>query len=206
MFLSKLITKGQHQTSLWSGGTTTQLAIYPAQAVYSDRNFIWRLSSAVVEDETSTFTSLPDYNRIIAIVQGELGLCHNGGPAIILLPLEQNTFDGASHTVSTGKVTDFNLMMKKGQCYGEVEVLELAGKSSCTLRHTSRLLCFPCYTQALYCCCGRVELTAYLPHAQEFTLTAGDLLLLSTEQEESLKIAVSATEDAAIFISKISHK
>lgn len=55
----KVITKEQQKTSTWSGGTTTQLAIYPEDADYGKRNFTWRLSSATVEAEESVFTSLP---------------------------------------------------------------------------------------------------------------------------------------------------
>ena len=44
----ELITQEQYVTTLWSGGTTTQLAIAPEGAVYADRDFLWRLSSAKV--------------------------------------------------------------------------------------------------------------------------------------------------------------
>ena len=61
----KLLTPDDYRTTRWSGGTTTELAISPRDAVYADRNFLWRVSSALVEDETSDFTPLPDYNRLI---------------------------------------------------------------------------------------------------------------------------------------------
>ena len=47
----KLLTKEDYVTTTWSGGTTTQLAIAPEGAVYADREFLWRLSSAGVELE-----------------------------------------------------------------------------------------------------------------------------------------------------------
>ena len=56
-------TRAQYITTAWSGGTTTQLAIAPEGAVYADRKFLWRLSSAQVELEHSDFTPLPDYDR-----------------------------------------------------------------------------------------------------------------------------------------------
>ena len=43
-------------TTRWSGGTTTQLAIAPEGAVYADRDFLWRLSSAGVDDDYSKFS------------------------------------------------------------------------------------------------------------------------------------------------------
>ena len=46
----------QFVVSQWTGGKTTQLAISPKEAVYADREFLWRLSSATVELEESDFT------------------------------------------------------------------------------------------------------------------------------------------------------
>ena len=40
----------------WTGGTTTQLAIWPEEADYASRRFDWRVSSARVEQEKSDFT------------------------------------------------------------------------------------------------------------------------------------------------------
>ena len=34
--------------SVWSGGTTTQIAIAPEGARYAERDFLWRVSSATV--------------------------------------------------------------------------------------------------------------------------------------------------------------
>ena len=110
--------------SAWSGGATTELLIGPEGATYAGRDFLWRLSSATVELEESTFTALPDYDRIIMTLEGEMDLSHNGGSWIHLKEFAPHSFDGADLTVSRGKVTDFNLMLKKGSCRGEVTVLE----------------------------------------------------------------------------------
>ncbi len=110
-----------YTVSRWSGGTTTELAICPPDALYSDRDFLWRVSSAVVELPESDFTPLPDYDRILMILEGELRLSHDGEKEYVLRPLEQTFFDGASRTFSRGQVTDFNLMMRKGRCTGCVE-------------------------------------------------------------------------------------
>ena len=70
----KLLTKADYVTTSWSGGTTTQLAIAPEGAVYADRDFLWRLSSATVELDHSDFTPLPDYNRFLSVLEGEIQL------------------------------------------------------------------------------------------------------------------------------------
>lgn len=45
------MTQDDYAVSRWSGGTTTQLAIFPPGASYADRDFLWRVSSAAVEDD-----------------------------------------------------------------------------------------------------------------------------------------------------------
>ncbi|HZL83497.1 MAG TPA: HutD family protein, partial [Candidatus Deferrimicrobium sp.] len=55
----ELVRQDQQNTSTWNGGTTTEIAIYPKNTIYSRRDFVWRISSANVESEESEFTSLP---------------------------------------------------------------------------------------------------------------------------------------------------
>ena len=54
------MTPDNYIISKWSGGTNTQVAIAPEGAVYADRDFLWRLSSARVELEHS---AVPDPTR-----------------------------------------------------------------------------------------------------------------------------------------------
>jgi environmental stress-induced protein Ves len=120
----EIIKKNQCKTSKWSGGTTTELYIYPNNAMYSERTFKWRLSSARVEDEESMFTSLPGIHRIIMVIEGELRLEHKGHHDATLKAFEQDRFSGDWTTKSFGKVIDFNLMMTKG-CSGKVDVISI---------------------------------------------------------------------------------
>lgn len=110
-------------TSTWAGGTTTQLGIAPAGAVYVDRDFIWRISSATVDLEVSDFTALPDYNRLISTLEGEIDVTHNGGEVIHLAPFHVHAFDGGWETRSVGRCRDFNLMMRKGVCAGQMNAV-----------------------------------------------------------------------------------
>lgn len=125
----KLNKKEDYVVSQWSGGTTTQLGIYPAGEQYADRKFIWRLSSATVDLEESDFTDLPDYNRILGVLQGEVVLSYEGIRSVKLGRLEYDYFDGAWKTKSFGKITDYNLMTRKGYT-GRLEVLKLAEKAA----------------------------------------------------------------------------
>lgn len=123
----RIIKKDEYIKSTWSGGTTTQIGIYPEGAEYKDRDFLWRLSSATVDLEESIFTSLTDYNRIIMTLKGKMELIHNGGEPVSLAPFEAHEFDGADHTLSRGRVVDFNLMLRKDRCRGFVHAIKLHG-------------------------------------------------------------------------------
>ena len=120
-----VLRERDYVVSAWSGGTTTQLAISPEGALYADRSFLWRVSSAAVELEESDFTALPDYWRLIATLEGEIALRHDGGAPLRLRPLEVRGFDGAWATQSFGRCRDFNLMLRKGKAEGEMEALPL---------------------------------------------------------------------------------
>lgn len=160
--------------SRWSGGTTTQLAIFPEGAVYADRDFLWRISSAVVELPESDFTPLPDYDRILMILNGELTLSHDGGEEYTLHALEQTSFDGASHTYSRGQVTDFNLMMRKGRCTGRVEAGKVDGDGSSLCLNAE-------YDKHLfYCAGGEVQINVGNENCR---LSVGDALLIEGKDD-----------------------
>ena len=134
--------------SAWSGGQTKELAIYPRGQKYIDRDFIWRLSSATIETEESDFTRLPDYDRVLMVLDGEVVLEYNGERVAKCGTLEQDSFDGAWRTKSYGRITDFNLMVRKGNA-GYLDVIEpQREKQMFGASHETDL---PLSTHALYC-------------------------------------------------------
>ncbi|MEZ4937997.1 MAG: HutD family protein [Crocinitomicaceae bacterium] len=124
--------RNQHNTTSWSGGTTTELFIYPESSDYKKGDYLFRLSTATVEIEESSFTPLPGVARTLMVLEGEMELIHEGHHHSKLSPLDFDVFEGGWHTQSKGKCVDFNLMCKKG-ANGELkgfkpsknEVLEL---------------------------------------------------------------------------------
>lgn len=116
----KLLTKDDYVTTNWSGGTTTQLAIAPEGAVYADRDFLWRLSSATVELEHSDFTPLPDYDRLLSVLEGEIKLKIDAAEPVSMAPGRVVAFDGGVPVESWGRCVDFNLMVRKGKGRGFV--------------------------------------------------------------------------------------
>ncbi len=191
------IDEGSKQVSRWSGGTTTQLAICPPTANYSDRDFLWRISSAVVELPESDFTPLPDYQRILMILSGKLTLSHDGGEKIFLEELEQNRFDGASHTVSWGKVTDFNLMMRKGVCDGRMlaHTIESKGmiKGNLFAREEEKNCLFYCHQGSALMAIEGIE--------EAIEIKAGEGILLEKEQGEMpVSYLMQAEEEPSVVI------
>lgn len=127
------IAPAEYAATRWSGGTTTQIAIAPAGALYADREFLWRVSSATVELEASDFTPLPDYERFLSTLRGTIRLTH-GGEALELAPGSVHRFDGGEATRSEGICTDFNLMLRKGKCAGQMYCLHLSEGGAVHLR------------------------------------------------------------------------
>ena len=51
----RYVPNAEQKVSEWSGGTTTELYLYPPDGSYRERRFKIRLSTAVCRDETSVF-------------------------------------------------------------------------------------------------------------------------------------------------------
>jgi len=101
-------------TIQWASGTSTEMFIYPADGSFADRRFLFRISSATVEAEESTFTFFEGITRHLMILKGTLELIHEGRYTKQLQPYDADIFSGEWNTRSKGKVTDFNLMLKDG--------------------------------------------------------------------------------------------
>ncbi len=176
--------KDEYKTGIWSGGTTTELGIYPNDAQYSERKFIWRLSSATVEIEESEFTPLPDYDRVLIVLNGEVVLVHKEIRVARLAQYEQDRFSGAYETKSFGKITDFNLMVKKGN-QGFAEAITL------TNEHMSlKIDKFDEYkkmSQGLYCTEGFCVVSF---NKQSFMLKAGELLVVTCEYGDIYEMGI----------------
>ncbi|HYE12363.1 MAG TPA: HutD family protein [Patescibacteria group bacterium] len=172
MFDLHIVKKDQQQTSSWMAGTTTQIAIYPKDSDYTDRNFLWRLSTAVVELEESSFTQLPGFDRHLMVLEGALELVHKDQYSVILKQYEQDHFKGGWDTVSLGKARDFNLMLKEG-VRGRVEQRNTSAgqRFEIKLKAAGQKQSF--YT--CYCYKGQINLEA---GGQLAALAEGDLLLI----------------------------
>ena len=126
MRLTHLISQ-DYVVSHWSGGKTIQGAIAPEGAVYADRDFLWRVSSATADLDESDYTPLPDYERWLSVFDRPIRLQHDGGEVITLNPYGIHCFDGGAATRSWGRCVDFNLMLRKGKAEGSLQAVLLSG-------------------------------------------------------------------------------
>lgn len=176
----KFIPKSSQFETEWSGGTSTQLFIYPEVANYLQRNFLFRISSAKVKAEESTFTKLSGVSRIIMILDGELKIVHATKYTKVLKKFDTDNFDGSWNTKGVGVCTDFNLM-STGNCKGNLQSIVL--NSSQNFKKT--LFTKENFT-GYYLLAGEVEL--YVSD-KKYILHPNDFILLEKEDiTEELKI------------------
>jgi len=171
-------------TSSWSGGTTAQISIYPESSAYEKRDFIWRISSADVEAEESVFTQLPNFDRILMVLEGEVVLSHEAERVSRLSQYQQDRFEGASHTKSFGKIRDFNVMYrKKTDAY--LETVDLANQIS-KLEVENHLENKADFESRFFFCIG--EFSIIVVNGLEYFLKTGDTLVMTRTMQEEIDI------------------
>jgi environmental stress-induced protein Ves len=129
----RIIKKHELQISRWTGGTTTELFIFPSTASYKKIDFDFRISTATIEVDKSTFTSLKGVQRTLMVLEGSLELHHENHHAIILKPFQKDSFMGDWQTISRGQAVDFNLMLRDSKLSEHVEAISIKQNNSITL-------------------------------------------------------------------------
>lgn len=168
--VKKIIAK-DFKVSNWSGGSTKELYIFPENSFYGERNFNFRLSIATTESEESTFTSLPNVNRFLSILDGELFIEHENRYSRTLSKFEIENFDGGWVTKSRGKVTDFNLMLKN--CSGNLEFKEFLQVNDTEIKNQEFI--------AIYCIDGNITINGNLLNKNEIMIIEKEEILISSE-------------------------
>ncbi len=180
----KLYKAEDFKETNWSGGKTKQLAIFPEDGNYLERDFLWRLSTATITEEESRFSKLPDYNRVLVVLEGEVVLAHEGQRVTRLKTLEQDRFDGSYKTKSFGKITDYNLMVSKGN-EGYIEVFSAHEKNMELEIIRNDSLKFN--TQCFYCKEGYFTVSV---EGETILVTANTQLVIEFQQSEEIKISI----------------
>jgi environmental stress-induced protein Ves len=170
----------QFSAKTWANGTTTELVKYPPESDFVKRDFIFRISTATVEAEESTFSDFSGLTRILMVLEGSITLIHEGRYQKQLNPYDQDTFDGSWSTRSIGKVRDFNLMFNH-QAIGTTRSFSLNQMEKQLISFTQKRVVLFIHTGQFHCC--------------NQTLSAGDVLdvELSVPTEVELHCLVQGT-------------
>jgi environmental stress-induced protein Ves len=194
----------EYQTMPWKngGGSTTELAIFPAGARLD--NFIWRLSTAQVAVD-GPFSSFPGIDRTLAVLSGAGLILHTkaeqGTTPSGAVHLTQNSppycFAGelaVTAELSEGSVSDLNMMTRRDVCQHDMRRLS-AGLHQIHTQDAQQIL--------LYCAAGsaclRMQETAAEKAGEAFS--SGDLMLLNEAHPASgIKLELTADEGAIVYL------
>jgi environmental stress-induced protein Ves len=178
--------------SKWSGGSTTQLFIYPTKANYAARDFDFRISTATVEVEKSAFTALPGFSRKLMILDGEIEITHKHRFSKTVKKFEVESFEGDWETSSIGLCTDFNVMTNshfKSELYPQV-IYNGQHQKVRTLEDSNFLF--------IYLWQGKLLIQIDDDH---FSISERDLLVI--QKPKDTKINIIATKDSQIICTEI---
>ena len=109
----QILKEKDYKINYWVGGETSELYIYPEGSNLKERDFDFRISSAVCNEGENKFSDFSGYIRYITPLNAELELLDEG-KKINLKPFEIYQFDGSDEVISKSQVKDFNLILKKG--------------------------------------------------------------------------------------------
>ena len=111
----KIIKKQDRTTTNWSGGTTSELFIYPEETSFSTGDYDMRISLATVEKSSTVFTKLEGVTRTLMVLEGSQLLEHENKHTADLKVFQQDTFSGDWNTKCIGTAINFNVMCKNNQ-------------------------------------------------------------------------------------------
>jgi environmental stress-induced protein Ves len=165
----KIISSHHFKPIAWSGGTTTELFIFPLTADYQLRNFQFRLSTATVETDKSEFTSLPGISRKLMVLDGKITINHEEHYSRQLKKFDTDEFEGEWKTSSNGKCTDFNLMTT-GKTTGNMSAFVILNEqnATCSIKDGSDWFFIYVYS-------GKVRMDM---NNKMITINKGDLLIV----------------------------
>ncbi|MDQ6469477.1 HutD family protein [Flavobacterium sp. LHD-80] len=108
----QLLPKKSSKASVWSGGLTYEYMIYPKTANYADRDFLFRISSATIEQTPSEFTKFKGYHRYLVMLDDRLDIEINKEKRTYE-KYEIMEFNSGDDVASYTKGIDFNWMVSE---------------------------------------------------------------------------------------------
>ncbi|WP_428228937.1 HutD family protein [Flavobacterium sp.] len=108
----RFLPKKDSTASIWSGGLTYEYMIYPKTANYTVRDFVFRISSATIEQEPSVFTQFKGYHRYLVMLDNGLDIEVNKEKKRYE-KYEIMEFNSDDEVISYTKGNDFNWMVSE---------------------------------------------------------------------------------------------
>ena len=166
--MNKVIKKEDWKISVWAGGTTNEIFIYPKDSSYADRIFKARISVATTNnEEKSLFTKLPGVERYISKLTGDMKLQHTGHYDVEMEDYQIDRFKGDWETYSWGKFEDFNLMLKGIR--GDLYYRQIRGRCRLHLEKGSTIV-------FLYVIDGKINVNGIDLETEDFYITDDNIL------------------------------
>ena len=116
-----LLYKKDSKASIWSGGLTHEYMIYPKTANYADRDFVFRISSATIEEVPSEFTKFKGYHRYLVMLDNCLDVEVNKEKKAYE-KYEIMEFNSDDEVTSYTKGIDFNWMISEKISHHKLEI------------------------------------------------------------------------------------
>lgn len=173
----KIIDKEVFTTTKWAGGETTQLAIFPEDAIFSNKDFLWRISSATFTSTDSKFSDFTGYQRYILPLEGRLALNHEGLYHRELDKYEVEYFDGSWTTFSENSLDcrDYNFIVRNGNL-AKLQILKRGDRY--LLKESMQVTIF-----------SMDDFVISLENSRDMIGVKGfSLLVLEADKEENIKI------------------
>lgn len=116
------ISKQHLSPSIWDGGKTYEYYIYPPEASYANKEFLFRISAASIEKEPSVFTRFENFQRFLVMLDNDLNIRRND-KVEHYSQQDVFVFDSNDEIISQSLGNDFNVMVSKSIAFSKVEIL-----------------------------------------------------------------------------------
>ncbi|MET3022154.1 HutD family protein [Flavobacterium hydatis] len=168
-----LLAKKDSKSSIWSGGLTYEYMIFPKTASYADRDFVFRISSATIEQEPSVFTKFKGYYRYLVMLDNSLHIEVNKEKKIYE-KYEIIEFDSDDDVTSYTKGNDFNWMVSEKISHHKLKITN--SNQNC---NAQIIILYSLYT------------TVIKINEKPYHLNPYDLLVIENQKKENIMIHFS---------------
>lgn len=169
----RLLPKKDSKASIWSGGLTYEYIIYPETANYADRDFVFRISSATIEEEPSAFTKFKGYYRYLVMLDNCLHVEVNKEKKTYE-KYEIMEFNSNDEVTSYTKGIDFNWMVSEKIRHHKLEVTNSNQNYNAQI-----IILFSLHT------------TAIKINEKSYDLEPYDLLVIENQKKENIMLHFS---------------